>query len=183
MSTLIDDFLKFARSSRAELGLQSVEVEPLVREVVDETAEARHGRNIEWSIAPLPRVTADPALLKVAFVNLIGNAVKFTRKQPASRIEIGVIPSASEDTIFVRDNGVGFDARSNGQVFVPFRRLHTDAEFEGNGIGLATVHRVVERHGGRLWAEGARGVGATFYLALPRQRPGGAASQSFPIQV
>ena len=113
-------------------------------------------------------------LLKVAFVNLIGNAVKFTSRQSVSRIEIGATTADAEDIIFVRDNGVGFNSPDAGQVFVAFRRLHTEAEFEGNGLGLATVHRIVERHGGRLWAEGATGQGATFYMALPRQPPSGA---------
>ena len=169
MSALIEDLLRFARSSRAELSLQEVDLETLVREVVSEIGEARNDRHIEWLIASLPRVNADPALLKVAFANLIGNAVKFTREQPASRIEIGATIADSEDVIFVCDNGVGFDARSTEQVFVAFRRLHPEAEFEGNGIGLATVHRIVERHGGRVWAKGAIGQGATFYMALPRQ--------------
>ena len=168
MSTLIDDLLKFARSSRAELNLQEVDLGPLVREIVNEIGDARNDRNIEWLIASLPTVSADRALLKVAFVNLIDNAVKFTSKKPVSRIQIGATVANSEDIIFVRDNGVGFDLRDTQQVFVAFRRLHTDAEFEGNGIGLATVHRIIERHGGRLWAEGAIGQGATFYIALPQ---------------
>ena len=169
MSTLIEDLLMFARSSRAELSLQEVDLEPLVREVVSEIGEARNDRHIEWLIPSLPRVSADRALLKVAFVNLIDNAVKFTRKQPASRIEIGATIADSEDVVYVCDNGVGFDARGTEQVFVAFRRLHSEAEFEGNGIGLATVHRIVERHGGRVWARSAIGQGATFYMALPRQ--------------
>jgi len=169
MSALIDDLLKFARTSRAELALRPVALEALVKEIVSELGEARNERNIEWIVAALPKVTADRALLKVAFVNLIGNAVKFTSRQPTGRIEIGATIADSEDIIFVRDNGVGLNSGDAEQLFVAFRRLHTKAEFEGNGLGLATVHRIVERHGGRIWAEGAPGQGATFYMALPRQ--------------
>jgi light-regulated signal transduction histidine kinase (bacteriophytochrome) len=172
MSDLIDDLLKLARSSHAEFSMQSVDLGALIGEVVEEITEACGERDIEWSIGALPGISADRALLKVAFTNLLGNALKFTRKQPVGRIEIGATRSASEHVVFVRDNGVGFDARGNAQqLFVAFRRLHTDPEFEGNGIGLATVHRIVERHGGRLWAESAPGAGATFYVALPQQRP------------
>lgn len=168
MSALIDDLLEFARSTSTPLECRQVDLDALVREVLTESVDGHESRQIEWSVATLPSITADHALVKVALMNLVGNAVKFTRTRPERRIEIGTVPSTRpECVLYVRDNGVGFDSRFKDKIFLAFQRLHSEREFEGTGIGLATVHRIVERHGGRLWAEGDIDRGAAFYLALP----------------
>lgn len=168
MSALIDDLLEFARSTSAPLDKGDVDLNALVREVCAESVDPQEAREISWKIASLPRIEADPALLKVVFVNLIGNAVKFTRPRSARRIEIGTLAADdAEHIIFVRDNGVGFDPRYKDRLFQAFQRLHSEREFEGSGVGLATVFRIVERHGGRLWAEGDVDRGASFFMAIP----------------
>jgi signal transduction histidine kinase len=179
MSVLIDDLLEFARSTSAELACQTVDLAALVHGVVAETVDVREADAIRWSIGRLPQVHADPALLKVVFVNLIGNAVKFTRTREQRRIEIGTLASAADEhVVYVRDNGVGFDPRDKDRIFLAFQRLHSEREFEGTGIGLTTVHRIVERHGGRLWADGDVDRGATFYLAFPDSTAGAALSDA-----
>lgn len=168
MSTLIDDLLEFARSTSTQLTCAAVPLDGLVREVLAESMDPREVQAIDWTIAPLPAVTGDRALIKVVLVNLIGNAIKFTRTRRCRRIEIASIgQDPGECVVYVRDNGVGFDSRFKDKIFLAFQRLHSEREFEGTGIGLATVHRIVERHGGRLWAEGDVDQGATFYIALP----------------
>jgi light-regulated signal transduction histidine kinase (bacteriophytochrome) len=136
----------------------------------DSQAEAKE-RNIVWDIHPLPAVQADRALLRLALVNLISNAVKFTGTRAEARIEIGCAPSGDGETvIFIRDNGVGFDPQYAGKLFGVFQRLHSRDEFEGTGIGLANVQRIINRHGGRTWAEGVVDGGATFYFSIPRRK-------------
>jgi signal transduction histidine kinase len=125
-------------------------------------------RSVIWKRHQLPSVQADASLLTQAFVNLIGNALKYTRPRNPAVIEIGSSPEDDEWIVFVRDNGVGFDPAFADRLFVPFRRLHDSGDFEGTGIGLANVRRIVLRHGGRVWAEGKQGDGATFYLTLPK---------------
>jgi light-regulated signal transduction histidine kinase (bacteriophytochrome) len=127
-------------------------------------------RKIEWKILPLPPVRADRALLRMVLVNLISNAVKFTGARAEAKIEIGCAPSSQAETvIFVRDNGAGFDPQYSEKLFGVFQRLHTQTEFEGTGIGLANVQRIIHRHGGRTWAEGVLDGGATFYFSIPNQ--------------
>lgn len=168
MSALIDDLLEFARSTSTPLDRSDVDLNALVREVCAESIDPQEVREISWVVGGLPRIEADQALLKVVFVNLIGNAVKFTRTRNDRRIEIGTTDTdGSEHILFVRDNGVGFDPRFKDKLFLAFQRLHSEREFEGTGVGLATVYRIVERHGGRLWAEGDVDRGATFFVALP----------------
>jgi light-regulated signal transduction histidine kinase (bacteriophytochrome) len=131
------------------------------------------GRNIVWNIHPLPTVRADRALLRLVLVNLISNAMKFTSKRAEAKIEIGCAPGGvGETVIFVRDNGAGFDPRYVHKLFGVFQRLHSQDEFAGTGIGLANVKRIINRHGGRVWAEGVVDGGASFYFSIPRQNGG-----------
>jgi signal transduction histidine kinase len=176
MATLIDHLLTVSRTGRAELVRTAVDVGALVREVVAELGPETKGRTIDWIMGDLPRVNADRQLLRLALANLISNALKFTRTRSRAEIEVGCTASRGDDEVvlFVRDNGVGFDMKYAGKLFQVFQRLHPAAEFEGTGLGLANVRRVVKRHGGRTWAEGAPGEGATFFLSLPVRegRPG-----------
>jgi light-regulated signal transduction histidine kinase (bacteriophytochrome) len=171
MRVLIDNLLSFSRKGRQEMSLAPVALEPLVREIIEELAQDAAGRDITWTLGELPTVHGDVALLKIALANLISNALKFTRPQRQVRIDIGSSPaedSPSDAVIFVRDNGVGFDMAYLNKLFGVFQRLHGNNEFEGNGIGLATVRRIIGRHGGRTWAEGKPGQGATMYFTLRR---------------
>ena len=174
MGRLIDDLLEFSRTGRAELKRSVVALAPLLEEARRECLRDAEGRNVQWKIAELPEAAGDRSLLRLAFVNLIANALKFTRDRAVAEIEVGLAPpeEAAEDAvvIFVRDNGVGFDPRYAGKLFGIFQRLHAAEEFDGTGIGLANVKRIVERHGGRVWAEGAVGQGAAFYVSLPEAR-------------
>jgi two-component system sensor histidine kinase/response regulator len=169
MSLLIDDLLSFSRMGQHAMSFKPVDLEPLVHEVIRDLEPDAAGRTIEWRIGDLPAVDGDAAMLWIVLSNLIANALKFTRPRQKARIEIGTLPGqASETVIFVRDNGVGFDMAYVDKLFGVFQRLHRAEEFEGTGIGLATVRRIVARHGGRTWAEGKVDQGATFYFVLPR---------------
>jgi PAS domain S-box-containing protein len=171
MGLLIDDLLSFSRMGRHALSFQSVALGPLVREVIAELEPDVAGRAIDWRIGDLPAVRGDAALLRLVLANLIANAVKFTRPREKACIEIGSQPGpASEAVIFVRDNGVGFDMAYADKLFGVFQRLHRAEEFEGTGIGLATVRRIIARHGGRTWAEGKPDQGAAFFFSLPPMR-------------
>ncbi len=169
--TLVDDLLAFSRMGRAELRQTRVELHPLVEEVRRELEADAGGRNIEWRIHPLPEVKADPALLRQVIRNLLGNAMKYTRPKPDALIEVGSRQTPDEVEVWVRDNGVGFEMQYVDKLFGVFQRLHTTEEFEGTGIGLANVRRIISRHGGRTWAEGALGQGATFHFSLPPASP------------
>jgi signal transduction histidine kinase len=167
MGRLIDDLLEFSRIGRTELHYQNVDL----RSVLDQTLQAAQpdvaDLPIRWSIDPLPEVRGDAAMLRQVFANLIDNAVKFARTRDPAVIQIGSLPADAEHVVFVRDNGVGFDPHYAHKLFGVFQRLHSAAEFDGTGIGLATVRRIIERHGGRTWAEGALGQGATISFSLP----------------
>lgn len=167
MGQLINDLLRFSRVGRAEMHVEMVCLTPLVNQVLDTLAPALAGRVVEWKIAPLPTVKGDPAMLRQVFVSLLDNAIKFTRPRERAQIEIGASREGDEHILFVRDNGVGFDTRYSDKLFGAFQRLHTRAEFEGSGIGLASVRRIMARHNGRSWAESVLGEGATVYFSFP----------------
>jgi PAS domain S-box-containing protein len=167
MSRLIDDLLAFSRTARAELKKTKIRLGDLTESVIRDLQQETEERDIEWVHSDLPDVEADPALLRQVLANLISNALKYTRTRKSARIEIGSKPGDHERIIFVRDNGVGFDMRYAHKLFGVFQRLHRAADFEGTGIGLANVRRIVHRHGGRTWAEGEANKGATFYFSLP----------------
>jgi PAS domain S-box-containing protein len=167
MDQLIDDLLEFSRMGRAELRETRVDLNDLVRETMTHLETETRGRHIAWTIPPLPDVKGDPAMLKQVFGNLLGNAVKFTRPRDMAQIEIGQAGEEDGQRIFfVRDNGAGFDMKYADKLFGVFERLHRAEEFEGTGIGLANVQRIIARHGGRIWAEAAPDKGATFYFTL-----------------
>ena len=167
MGALIDDLLLFSRTSRAQMRLEPLPLGPIVEECRRELEPELRGRRIDWQIGELPAVLADRALLRQVMANLLGNAVKYTGKKPAARIEVSARREAGETIVCVRDNGAGFDMKYADKLFGVFQRLHTEAEFEGTGIGLANVRRIITRHGGRTWAEGAVDQGAAFYFSLP----------------
>jgi light-regulated signal transduction histidine kinase (bacteriophytochrome) len=152
---------------RTALKPRQIDMHRLIDEIRQQLAVHVTNRRIDWVIGDLPQVTADPVLIRLVFENLLDNAVKYTRPREKARIEIGSTRNVGETVFFVRDNGVGFDMKYIDKLFGVFQRLHRMEEFEGTGIGLANVRRIVERHGGRAWAEGALNKGATFSIALP----------------
>jgi PAS domain S-box-containing protein len=166
MGRLIDDLLAFARLSRQPLVRQEVDLERLVRQCFAELAEERSGRAVDLTVLPLRPCTGDPALLKQVVSNLLSNALKYTRARPEARIEVGGRETDGGYAYYVADNGVGFDMRYAGKLFGVFQRLHRVEDYEGTGVGLATVQRIVHRHGGRVWAEAAPDRGATFLFTL-----------------
>jgi PAS domain S-box-containing protein len=173
MGNLIDDLLAFSRIGRSEIEKTEVNLDQLVREVWAEFQEDTKERNITRKIGPLPQVQADRALLRMVLVNLISNAVKFTGRRARAKIEVGCVAGGDRETVvFIRDNGAGFDPRYAGKLFGVFQRLHSQDEFQGTGIGLANVKRIIQRHGGRVWAEGVVEGGASFYFSIPKQTGG-----------
>jgi PAS domain S-box-containing protein len=173
MGALIDDLLSFSRMGRGEMRRTEIDLGALVREVIGEMEQETRGRSIRWTVGELPVLMGDRAMLRLVLVNLLSNALKFTQSRAPATIEIACDPVQGEDAVvFVRDNGVGFDMRYADKLFGVFQRLHGADEFEGTGIGLANVRRVISRHGGRVWAEGRLGEGATFYFSLPRRAVG-----------
>ena len=171
MAQLIDDLLEFSRTTRADMHTSRVDLAATAREAISSLDIATWGRNIEWHLGDLPAVEGDPAMLRLVYVNLIGNAVKYTAPRNPARIEVGCAgEEESRAVLFVRDNGVGFDMKYAGKLFGVFQRLHRSDEFEGTGIGLATVQRIITRHGGRIWAESTPGHGATFFFTLNQPR-------------
>jgi PAS domain S-box-containing protein len=170
LSATVDALVQLARVGRHELVCTSVHLGELAGEVVAVCESRVRGRRIEWHIGELPTVTADPLLLRLAVEHLVANAVKFTAGRSAAKIEILPVHADGESGLAVRDNGVGFDPAQADRLFQLFQRLHRPDEFDGSGLGLALVRRVMEKHGGRAWAEGQPGGGATFYLGLPRHQ-------------
>jgi signal transduction histidine kinase len=171
MGALIDDLLSFSRIGRAETNKTVVNLGQLVEEALAEVRRDVGDRKIVWSVDKLPAAYGDRAMLRLALVNLISNAVKFTRMRTPAEIQIGQAPTTDDQiVVFVRDNGVGFDMKYVGKLFGVFQRLHSTESFEGTGIGLATVQRIAHRHGGSAWGEGAVGQGATFYLSISKSQ-------------
>ncbi len=166
MAQLIEDLLTLSRVSRSEMRRERVDLSALARTIAAELQRAQPERQVEFVMADGLVVQGDPGLLRVALANLLGNAWKFTGKHPRARIEFGAIRHDADQVYFVRDDGAGFDMAYADRLFRPFQRLHTIAEFEGTGIGLATVQRIILRHGGRVWAEGAVEQSATVYFVL-----------------
>ena len=167
MGRLIDDLLEFSRMGRAELLKTRVDLNELVRETLEQLKSDWSGRNVDFHIADLPAAWCDRSLVHQVFVNLLGNAIKYSRLQQTAIVEVGVDTAGGQPAYFVRDNGVGFDPAYAHKLFGVFQRLHTAEEFEGTGVGLALVQRVIHRHGGKVWAEGKVGEGATFHFTLP----------------
>lgn len=167
MERLIDDMLRLARLTRSEIRRTMVDLSALAQSIAGELQQTQPQRQVEFVIAPGLMVKADENLMRIMLTNLLGNAWKFSSKHPTARIELGVKQSEGETIYFVRDDGAGFDMTYAGKLFGVFQRMHSEAEFEGSGVGLATVQRIIHRHGGRIWAESALEQGATFYFTLP----------------
>lgn len=166
--SLVDNLLAFSRMARSQVRWMAVDLDLLMKEVVRDVMRDAEGRTIRWTIAELPIIYADGAMMKLALRNLLSNAVKYTRQRPETFVEVGVTEHEDEWEFFVKDNGVGFDTRYANKLFGVFQRLHRMDEFEGTGIGLASVRRIVQRHGGRVWANSEIQRGATFYFTLPK---------------
>src|SRR4030095_16096945 len=164
MGRLVDDLLRLAQVGRQDMRPRPASLNSLVEEVVADVQGDVADREIPGKIDPLPTVECDPGLMKVVLTNLVSNAVKYTRPRNPAVVEVGQTSRNGRPVIFVRDNGVGFDMRYADRLFGVFQRLHRADEFEGTGVGLATVQRVIERHGGKVWAEAAPDRGATFYF-------------------
>ncbi len=167
MGNLIDDLLAFSRIGRAEARTTLVSLDKLVKYAVAEIEQDMGERNIVWKINPLPVCYGDRSMLRLVIANLLSNAVKFTRMRDKAEIEIGCVNAGNDVEVFVSDNGAGFDMQYVDKLFGVFQRLHLPEQFEGTGIGLATVRRIIHRHGGEVRAKGGVDQGATFYFSLP----------------
>jgi light-regulated signal transduction histidine kinase (bacteriophytochrome) len=165
---LIEELLAFSKLAHTAMVCEGVDMTAVFRESVQSCHLEAAGRNVRWVMGSLPIVSGDAAMLRLVARNLVSNALKYTRPRERAVVEIAVREEPREFVFIVKDNGVGFDAKDAAGLFKPFHRLHTAAEFEGTGIGLAHVRRIIERHGGRVWAEGQKKVGATFYFSLPK---------------
>jgi light-regulated signal transduction histidine kinase (bacteriophytochrome) len=168
MGELIDDLLSFSRLGRKELERTEVDMAGLARSILDDLSLQERDRRVAATIGDLPPARGDASMLRQLMFNLLSNAMKFTRRESAASVEVGARAERGETVYFVKDNGAGFDMRHADKLFGVFQRLHTSAEFEGTGIGLALVKRIVKRHGGRVGAESAVGAGATFWFSLPK---------------
>jgi PAS domain S-box-containing protein len=168
MGALIDDLLALSRIGRKDIEFTKIDMNKLAKAVCDEVITNIPERHVQFSIDQLPSVYGDPIMIHQVFLNILSNALKFTEPRETAIIRVGVLNGENENIYYVKDNGVGFDMQYAGKIFGPFQRLHNDEEFKGTGIGLAIVYRIIQRHGGRIWAEGKLDEGATFYFALPK---------------
>jgi light-regulated signal transduction histidine kinase (bacteriophytochrome) len=169
MGRLIDDLLDFSRAGRAAMIPMSIDMSALVHEIIRDLLMATPERRIDIHIGPMIPAWGDRSLLRQALVNLVGNAIKYTGRKDVAKIEMGSTAGASEDTYWIKDNGAGFDMANAKKLFGVFQRLHSQKDFEGTGVGLALVQRIIERHGGRVWATAKVDEGATFSFTLPRK--------------
>jgi len=174
MGQIIDDLLSLSRVTRSEMRREAVDISAMAEDIIEDLRTAQPERNVDVSLAPGLVADGDPTLLRNVMENLLGNSWKYSGKKERAEIEFGVLERDGEAVYFVRDNGAGFDMAHANKLFGVFQRLHAVTEFEGTGIGLATVHRIIVRHGGRIWADGAVGEGSTFYFTL---RPAGDAEE------
>lgn len=172
MGQLINDLLAFSRLGRKELHSSKLDMTSLVNSTFNELVGNEERERVEFHMEKLHSTTGDPALIRQVWVNLLSNAIKFTSGRKRAAIEVGSTQSRDEIVYYVRDNGAGFDMEYVDKLFGVFQRLHSESEFEGTGVGLAIVQRVIHRHGGRVWAEGKVNEGATFHFALPRKENG-----------
>jgi light-regulated signal transduction histidine kinase (bacteriophytochrome) len=178
MGRLIDDLLAFARLGKMQVRKQLIPMNRVVKDLSDEILKHEDGRKIDFRIRPLPEAYADPAAITHVWENLISNAVKYTTKREVAQIEIGAQHDGGEVVYFIHDNGSGFDMAHYHKLFTAFERLHGSNEFEGTGVGLAIVQRIIEKHGGRIWASSETGKGSSFYFSLPEFRPAPAAADA-----
>jgi light-regulated signal transduction histidine kinase (bacteriophytochrome) len=169
MEQLIDDILAFSRWGRHAMVMSEIDMESLFRRVWDDLQAINPARRLTLRMDPLLPAMGDPALIKQVLINLLSNAIKFTKIREVAVIEVGGYTKENENVYYVRDNGVGFDMQYHDRLFGVFQRLHEDEDFEGTGVGLAIVQRVILRHGGRVWAEGKVNEGAIFYFSLPKE--------------
>jgi PAS domain S-box-containing protein len=167
MGTLIDDLLGFSRMSRHEIIKTNISMNGLIRDIIADTISMSANKTIDWVLAPLPEVYADPSTIRQVWINLISNAVKYSRNEEHPRIEIGSQVRGNETEFYIKDNGVGFDEKYKEKLFKVFQRLHRHEEFEGTGVGLAIVEKIISKHGGRIGASSVKGEGANFYFTLP----------------
>jgi light-regulated signal transduction histidine kinase (bacteriophytochrome) len=181
MGRLVDELLTLARVGRQPLSLQITGLNSIVQEVVVMLQPDVEGRQVEWKIADLPFVECDPALVRQVFQNLISNALKYSRPRSHSVIEIGQTLQNEQPVVFVRDNGVGFSMKYVDKLFGVFQRLHRAEDFEGTGVGLATVQRIIKKHAGRVWAEAELDNGATFYFTLGGLQPAGTKKETMAL--
>lgn len=170
MGRLIDDLLKFSRLGRQQMAESEIDMDATAKSVFDELIAETPGRKIEFTMHPSPQVYGDASMIRQVLTNLLSNAIKFTRTRDGAFIEFGYLPEMEEGAYYIKDNGVGFDMQYVDKLFGVFQRLHSISEFEGTGVGLALVNRIITRHGGRVWAESKVNQGTTFYFALPRRQ-------------
>jgi PAS domain S-box-containing protein len=168
MSELLEALLNLSRIGKQDLQREEVSLDDLIKRAVSELSPEAEGRQVKWQIGPLPIVSCDPPMMQQALINLVNNALKYTKLQTSALIEIGQMQIGGENVIFVRDNGIGFKMEQADKLFTPFHRLHPERQFSGTGVGLATVDRIIRRHGGRVWAESKPNEGATFYFTIPK---------------
>jgi light-regulated signal transduction histidine kinase (bacteriophytochrome) len=170
MGRLIDDLLTFSHINHTEMQMTLIDMKELVRSVFYQLSTPKSRERIDFQVGHLPETISDSTLIREVWLNLISNAIKFSSKRDRAVIEVGYLQEEDNNVYFIRDNGVGFEMRYAGKLFTIFWRLHTEKEFEGTGIGLAIVQRLIHRHGGKVWAESEVDKGATFYFTLPQKK-------------